>query len=71
MVRITESGKKILSNAPPIMRESFLGKFNQLEGWEKTMILSALQRLVFMMDAKNLSAEPFLSSTPIEETEKK
>ena len=71
MVRITESGSKILSNAPPIMRESFLGKFNQLDSWEKTMILSALQRLVFMMDAKTMIAEPFLSATSIEETEKK
>ena len=71
MVRITESGNKILSNAPPIIQERFLGKFSQLEGWEKTMILSALQRLVFMMDAKTLVAEPYLSAIPIEETEKK
>ncbi len=71
MVRITESGEELLSNAPPIMQESFLGKFSQLQGWEKTMILSALQRLVFMMDAKTMIAEPFLSATPIEETEKK
>ncbi len=70
MVWITESGKTRLSNAPPIMQESFLGEFSQLDSWEKTMILSALQRLVFMMDAKNLSAEPFLSAIPIEETEK-
>ena len=71
MVRITESGNKILSNAPPIMQERFLGKFSQLEGWEKTMILSALQRLVFMMDAKTLVAEPYLSAIPVEETGKK
>ncbi len=70
MVRITESGNKILSNAPPVMRENFLKKFNQLESWEKTMILSALQRLVFMMDAKTLVAEPFLSAIQVEETEK-
>ncbi|MDA3895374.1 MAG: MarR family transcriptional regulator [Desulfobacteraceae bacterium] len=71
MVRITESGNKILNNSPPIIQERFLGKFSQLEGWEKSMILSALQRLVFMMDAKTLVAEPYLSAIPIEETRKK
>ncbi len=66
MVRITESGKKLLANAPPVMQENFLEKFNQLQDWEKTMILSTLQRLVGMMDAKSISASPFLSAAPIE-----
>ena len=66
MVEITESGKKLLANAPPVMQENFLVKFNQLQNWEQTMILSALQRLVGMMDAKTISAAPFLSAAPIE-----
>ena len=71
MVQITETGKKLLTNAPPIMQESFLEKFNQLQNWEKTMILSALQHLVVMMDAKAIDAAPFLSATPIEVVEAK
>jgi len=66
MVEITESGKKLLANAPPVMQENFLVKFNQLQNWEQTMSLSALQRLVGMMDAKTISAAPFLSAAPIE-----
>jgi len=66
MVNITETGKKLLINAPPIMQENFLEKFNQLQDWEKTMILSTLQRLVGMMDARTISASPFLSAAPIE-----
>lgn len=65
LVRITESGKKLLKKAPPVMEESFLKKFNQLQNWEKTMILSALQRLVFMMDARGLNVESVLSAAPM------
>lgn len=65
LVHITESGKKLLHRAPPVLQENFLKKFSKLQDWEKTMILSALQRLVKMMDAKTISVEPFLSAGPI------
>jgi len=71
IVRITEAGQTLLHNAPPVMQENFLGKFNTLENWEKTMILSALQRLVSMLDARSLNVEPFLSASPIEIETKK
>ncbi len=66
MVAITDIGEKLLRKAPPVMQENFLEKFNTLQDWEKTMILSALQRLVTILDAKALKAEPFLSASPIE-----
>jgi DNA-binding MarR family transcriptional regulator len=66
IVAITDAGKKLLQKAPPVMQENFIEKFNTLQDWEKTMILSALQRLVTMLDAKAFKAEPFLSATPIE-----
>jgi len=65
LVRITESGKKLLQKAPPVMEESFLKKFNQLQNWEKTMILSALQRLVVMMDARGINVESMFSAAPM------
>jgi len=71
MVWITEIGEKLLRNAPPVMQENFLKKFNQLQSWEKTMILSALQHMVVMMDAKAINAAPFLSAIPIEVIETK
>jgi len=71
MVQITESGKQLLATAPPVMQENFLEKFNQLQLWEQTMILSALQHMVVMMDAKSINAAPFLSATPIEVMETK
>ena len=69
MVSITETGQDLLAKAPPVMQESFLKEFNKIETWEQTMILSSLQRLVSMMDAKAISAAPFLSAAPIEVTD--
>ena len=70
LVRITEDGLRLLETAPPPMQESFVEQFNALEDWEQAMILSSLQRLVAMMDAKSikaaavavLSTEPFLEN---------
>lgn len=66
MVRITESGKQVLENAPPVMQEAFVERFASLQEWEQTMILSSLQRLVSIMDAKTIQAAPFLATSPID-----
>ncbi|PID39245.1 MAG: MarR family transcriptional regulator [Proteobacteria bacterium] len=65
MVKITATGKQILENAPPLMQEAFVETFSSLPDWEQNMIVSALQRLVSIMDAKTISAAPFLSTGPI------
>jgi len=66
MVRITESGRQIIEEAPPLMQEAFVEKFSSLQDWEQTMILSALQRLVSIMDATTIQAAPFLSTSPLD-----
>ena len=65
MVRITDKGKTVLDEAPPLMQEAFVERFASLQEWEQTMILSALQRLVSLMDAKSIQAAPFLATSPI------
>ncbi|MEJ2037602.1 MAG: MarR family winged helix-turn-helix transcriptional regulator [Desulfosarcinaceae bacterium] len=67
MVNITDAGRKILDTHPPLMQEAFVEKFSSLKEWEQTMILSALQRLVSIMDAKTIEAWPFLSTSPVDE----
>ena len=67
MVRITAAGRKVLETAPPLMQESFVEQFNHLQDWEQAMILSSLQRLVSIMDAKSLTAAPILATGPISE----
>ncbi|MGD8911086.1 MAG: MarR family transcriptional regulator [Chromatiales bacterium] len=63
IVSLTEEGGKALKGAPPLMQESFIRSFNQLEGWEQSLILSSLQRVSDMMNATELDAAPLLDST--------
>ncbi len=65
MVSITESGMKILDDAPSLMQEEFVDGFSSLQEWEQNMILSSLQRLVSIMDAKAIQAAPFLATSAI------
>ena len=64
LISITEDGLRLLETAPPPMQESFVEQFNDLEDWEQAMILSSLQRLVAMMDAKSIKAAAVLSTEP-------
>lgn len=50
MVRTTIDGERTLEDAPPVLQETFLERFSNLEEWEQTMILCALQRLVVIMN---------------------
>ena len=68
LVHATEAGKQLLEKAPPLMQESFVEQFNDLQDWEQAMILSSLQRLVSIMDAKAIKAEPILTTGLIEES---
>ncbi|MDJ0720889.1 MAG: MarR family winged helix-turn-helix transcriptional regulator [Desulfobacterales bacterium] len=65
-VSTTTTGRRLLEAAPPLMQESFLEQFDRLQNWEQHMILSTLQRLVAMMDAKQIEAAPILASEPLE-----
>ena len=64
-VEITPSGDLLLENAPPLMQEAFIRQFTEIESWEQHMILSSLNRLVSMMDAKQISAVPILTMDPL------
>ncbi len=71
LVQATSECKELLKNAPPPMQESFIKQFSNLEDWEQMMILSSLQRLVSMTDAKKIDASPFLTTGPIDPTPEK
>lgn len=58
--RLTEAGRAVLVSAPPLLHEKFIERFESLEDWEKTQILSALQRVATMMDAEAIDAAPML-----------
>jgi DNA-binding MarR family transcriptional regulator len=65
LVSITVQADHMLDTGPPIMQLSFVDAFKGLQNWEQTMILSALQRLVALMDAEALVAAPIMTTETI------
>ena len=51
-----------MRNAPPLLQEHFIERFDKLQDWEKMQLLSSLQRIASLMDAENIDASPILSS---------
>ncbi|MCP5380933.1 MAG: MarR family transcriptional regulator [Kordiimonadaceae bacterium] len=60
MVCLTEKGKLKLEEAPELLQAGFLREYGKLEVWEKTMLISSLQRIATMMDAEDIDASPIL-----------
>jgi DNA-binding MarR family transcriptional regulator len=63
--RLTPLGRDTLGTAPPLLHEQFIDRFESLAEWEKTQMLSALQRVATMMDAESLDAAPMLDIAPV------
>jgi DNA-binding MarR family transcriptional regulator len=63
LVRLTDLGRQTVENAPPLMQEAFVERFTGLQEWEQIMILSVLQRLVVLMEARAIDAAPFLETS--------
>jgi len=59
-VDLTDAGRKALAAAPSLLQDRFRDQLVHLEGWERSMILSVLQRIATMMDAEDLEASPML-----------
>lgn len=58
---LTETGEQTLNDAPRSMEDSFIERFNKLEDWEQSLLLSSVQRVANMMDANELDAAPILN----------
>ncbi len=62
---LTDQGAEILARAPQPLQEEFIEKFQSLQEWEQTMIISSLQRVANMMDADHIDASPVLDVGPV------
>lgn len=56
----TDKGDAVLLDAPSLLHEKFVQRFDALEAWERTQILSVLQHVAKMMEAEELDAAPLL-----------
>ena len=59
-VRLTEAARAILERSPDLLQSRFERAFEQLEDWEKTMLISTLERIASMLNADDVEAAPVL-----------
>lgn len=57
---LTDAGNNLIRNAPMPLQDYFIRQFSDLQDWEQTQIISALQRVAHMMDAQHIDAAPLL-----------
>lgn len=67
--QLTESGTCILKNAPLPLQEHFINRFQQLEEWEQSLLLSSVQRISSMMNAEGYNVAPILEIGSITKSE--
>lgn len=53
-IELTDKTRKILERNPSPLHTDFLSRFDRLEDWEKTLLLSSLQKIAKLMDVENL-----------------
>ena len=61
IINITVAGKDVLLNCPSPLHDKLSTEFSRLQEWERTMILSSMQRVVSMMEMQ----EETKDSSPI------
>lgn len=61
-VTLTPAGAEMLRDAPSLLQDRFRRELARLEEWERTQMLSILQRLAGMMDAESIDAAPMLET---------
>jgi DNA-binding MarR family transcriptional regulator len=67
---LTEKGQELLNSAPPPLQDNFVNKFQNLEPWEQSLLLSSMQRISSMMNAEDIDAAPVLQLEGITNTVK-
>lgn len=63
---LTDTGKKIIEQLPPLLQEEFTQRFSSMANWEQLMILSAFERVVSLMSAEEIDASPVLATGPLQ-----
>ena len=58
-VEITDKARTILDSHPNFLQEAFVQRFNALEEWEQTLILSSIQRISAMMNTVEFPREAY------------
>ena len=62
LVRPTEQAIALIGKSPPLLQEQFSEQLARLHDWELAQILSVLQRVASMMDARQIDASPVMAT---------
>lgn len=57
---LTDKGQEVLNATPTPLQQNFINKFQRLEEWEQTLLLSSVQRISSMMNAEDIDVAPVL-----------
>jgi DNA-binding MarR family transcriptional regulator len=63
--RVTPKTAEVLEHTPSLLPDRFAQELTKLEDWERSFLLTALQRIANIMDAEDLDAAPVLASGPV------
>ncbi len=63
---LTANGEAQLDNAPSLLQEEFVDRFDQLRDWEQKMLTASVERIAELMDAQDVDASPILESGEID-----
>jgi len=64
---LSATGKTLLQGAPKPLQEHFIKRYQALDSWEQSQLLSSVERIAAMMDAEDLDAAPVLMVGQIQE----
>ena len=64
---LSSAGEVLLQGAPKPLQEHFIKRYQALESWEQSQLLSSVERIASMMDAEELDAAPVLMVGQIQE----
>ncbi|EAR59514.1 MarR family winged helix-turn-helix transcriptional regulator [Neptuniibacter caesariensis] len=59
-ISLTPQGVELMKGAPTTQQDLFTRRFDDIQSWEQSMVVSALERVAFMLDAQHLDAAPML-----------
>ena len=59
-IELTDAGVAALENSPDLLQHRFVQGFENLEDWEQSMIIAALERVSTLLDAEQVDAAPVL-----------
>jgi len=59
-VELTPAGRVALDSSPDLLQHRFVRGFENLEEWEQSMIIAALERVATLLDAEQVDAAPVL-----------